>query len=293
MTTTTEPTTTTTTADVLKAMLREDTGRALCDSGGIPRYDDDGNYIGSEQGYGRRFERNSRRDFDGEPVGWLDFSYEQVEATLSTYHWLLDRVEFMPDMQAEFERYVDDVMGPGDTWLECMECYVADQHPDATGLYGSGEPMTVNTYNGESLLDQVLQFIYFENADGEAFIVLQSHNGADVRGGYSKPRVFRLTLCDGAGLFLHADATIYGGTVDQYSPLFDAHGDDHGYTPYWQTDDAYHWYADGACGRNAGRQLEDYDFTDDPDERGKGCIYVDDDGNGYCPITGERLTLAA
>ena len=36
-------------------------------------------------------------------------------------------------------------------------------------------------------------------------------------------------------------------------------------------------------------KLDDYEYTNDPAERGKGKIYVDEDDNGYCPHTGGKL----
>jgi len=49
----------------------------------------------------------------------------------------------------------------------------------------------INTYNYENLLSQVLQFILLEGKD-DTYIILQVHGGCDVRGGYTKPRVFRV-----------------------------------------------------------------------------------------------------
>ena len=51
------------TGNVIASMLTENTGIALCDSGGSPQYDDDGKYIGSQHGYGRNWERNQGRNF--------------------------------------------------------------------------------------------------------------------------------------------------------------------------------------------------------------------------------------
>lgn len=50
-----------------------------------------------------------------------------------------------------------------------------------------------NTYNGESCLNKILQWEMFaiHNGKYEAhYIILQIHNGCDVRGGYSTPHIF-------------------------------------------------------------------------------------------------------
>ena len=54
-------------AAVIASMLVENTGRNMLDSGGTPQYDADGNYIGSNEGYGRAYERNQARAGD-DPV---------------------------------------------------------------------------------------------------------------------------------------------------------------------------------------------------------------------------------
>lgn len=51
-----------------------------------------------------------------------------------------------------------------------------------------------NTCNGESCLNKTLQWEMFNLNSGKysgAYIILQIHNGADVRGGYSTPHVFK------------------------------------------------------------------------------------------------------
>ena len=49
---------------------------------------------------------------------------------------------------------------------------------------------TINSYNGESMLSQVIQYVVYSNENDEPRILLQIHNGCDVRGGYTTPRIF-------------------------------------------------------------------------------------------------------
>jgi hypothetical protein len=46
-----------------------------------------------------------------------------------------------------------------------------------------------NTYNFDEVLSKVFQFWDIGNGD-EEFIIIQLHNGCDVRGGYTKPAIF-------------------------------------------------------------------------------------------------------
>ena len=69
------------TANILQDMLRENTGVALCDSGGEPNYDANGNYIGSSYGYGRNYEINRHVDFEKISPVTLSFSNGNIEFT--------------------------------------------------------------------------------------------------------------------------------------------------------------------------------------------------------------------
>jgi hypothetical protein len=156
-------TTTNTTAEVLAAMFTENTGTHLLDSGGA---------------YGRHWERNQGKtvdDFLAHPGQTID----EWGVTLDAFFWLYNRLEFDPVMDAAFNAFLDqdDEMG----YLEAME-----EFPKTLG----GENVyTVNTYNGDSALSQTLQWTQWE-LNGQTYYALQVHGGCDVRGGYTRPRVF-------------------------------------------------------------------------------------------------------
>jgi hypothetical protein len=188
------------TSTIIKKMLLENTGINMLDSGG------DSN---------RAWQRNQGRAFDKEPRATIG---SDGVVSLSTYHFLIDHLEFCPELDKKFKafsRKSDEChLNDMESWVDTLE---------AAGLYGEGEPFTVNTYNHESLTDQVLQFVYFSLA-GQDYVILSIHNGADVRGGYTAPRVFKVDE-----MFLSdSDAIVY-------CP-------DHEF----QTDDGYHFYHDGS-----------------------------------------------
>lgn len=65
-----------------------------------------------------------------------------------------------------------------------------------------------NTCNYENDLDQVYQAQHFRY-DGETYIIFMSHNGCDVRGGYSRPHIFHI---DGdEDYFMDDRIRYYGG----------------------------------------------------------------------------------
>lgn len=203
------------TADVLKDMLQEDTGSHFLDSGGA---------------YGRNHERNQGRDFESEKPTGLSFKYSDIEIRHNLYHWLLDRLEYSPEVDAIFNEFAKLPENEDSHWMQLMEEFpqhlaVKTDSDEPTGMYGEGDPFTINTYNGEDLLSQTIQYTYFTTDQG-SYVLLQIHGGADVRGGYTKPVVFEET--EELAMFDNARASIYCKGDPSHS---------------WYTDDAYNWYS--------------------------------------------------
>ena len=166
--------TTTTTKRILNKMFKENTGRALCDSG---------------DAYGRQYERNQKvRDLYAVPDTIRAESNEFISISLNTFKRLVDMCDFEPTMDAMFKTYSKK---QEDTYnLEDMESF-AEMMNDGDVEFSS-EPFTCNTCNEETSLDQTLQFTAFMNQDVE-YIILQVHGGCDVRSGYSTPRIFSIS----------------------------------------------------------------------------------------------------
>lgn len=218
------------TEKVLQEMLRENTGRSILDSGDY---------------YGRHWEKNQTRDFEDEPESQIEF-YEcdgetEIIVTHSTYHFLKATVEYDEEIDNLFYQYVDEEdpdekMG----WLGLMERFpgwLAKRKGWQLRHY-----YTINTYNGESLLDQVLQFVLISYEDiTYELVLLQIHNGCDVRGGYTKPRVFRTWIEDGLSILDHAKAYVY---CDKRH--------------IWYTDDGYHFWPENKWAK----QLQEYKVKD-------------------------------
>lgn len=208
------------TKEVIKEMLTENTGRHFLDSGGA---------------YGRNWERNQDRDFESEPHTHYEADvYDgkaQVWATHNIYHWLAERLWYYEELDERFHKeFVPQYEEEHGTqhWLALMEAFPAWLEETDGGIYGEGQPFTVNSYNGEDALSQVIQYAYFEY-DQEVIYLLQIHGGCDVRGGYTAPRVFSDSGMMDQSLMYNAHATLY---------CPECHAN-------WYTDDNYHWYYDG------------------------------------------------
>lgn len=165
------------------AMLTENTGASLLDSGGV---------------YGRNWQRNQALtldDFRNRPAATLELSkyerdgkahYEAIP-TVDVFHLLTHCLEF-DSVCKEFNALpVEDwrsdefsgVSSEGEQWLK-----------DRGFTEGAGGGF--NTYNWASNHSQILQGHYLVNEDDEAYLLLQIHGGCDARGGYTDAKLFKL-----------------------------------------------------------------------------------------------------
>ena len=244
----------------LAEMLKENTGIHMLDSGGA---------------YGRHWQRNQERDFENEPAVFLTFDEHGIEATHNLYHWLAERLEYNEEMTDKFNKFSSKPENEDNSWFENVQDFVE--------MIGAKDVDTINTYNGESALSQVIQYTRF-SLHNSIYVLLQVHGGCDVRGNYSKPVVFE--ECEYGDLFDDAQITISCERSDVDPDQLEFEGfkranDPHFWNSYdagysWEPDDQYH-------------NLEDYEISMNEEDRGKGKLYVDGDGNGYCPLCGSLL----
>ena len=162
-------------------MLTESTGRHPQDSGGA---------------YGRHWERNQKKTIDDfrnedeekvEKVDWIDKDGEthvEYERTVSVFHYLSDLE--LDDICDEFNRLNTDC----NDW-EGFGYGVSENASDYLKSIGEVEMMhEFSTYQRDSDLSQVLQGAWID-LDGEQYLLLQIHNGCDVRGGYTDAKLFK------------------------------------------------------------------------------------------------------
>lgn len=151
---------------VLADMLTENTGSHMLDSGGA---------------YGRNWERNqglTAQAFMEAP----EVQVSQWGISLDLFHYLRQRLEFMPDIQQVFDDFAELPENKDTHWYGLMGEWRELYPTDWLGGF--------NSYNGECLLSQTIQGEYFDY-EGETYLMLQIHGGCDVRGGYTAPKIFR------------------------------------------------------------------------------------------------------
>lgn len=173
------------TDSVLTAMLTANTGTHFLDSGGD---------------YNRHWQKNATRNFieEEEVIYSFDPRYPQYGITreVRVFHFLRElQTNLLTDMfnnlnwkcrdwDADTEDYGDHIHGVSAKAWRFLERYC---HKDKTALKIH---RVWNTYNGNSDLDQVLQGATL-TIRGEDYVLIQVHQGADVRGGYTDAVLFK------------------------------------------------------------------------------------------------------
>ena len=189
------------------AMLVENTGRNILDSG---------------MAYGYKYDKLKGVDWSTVPVARVvDGCYEK-----SLYWHLVENLLVDTEETARFVEFANTEERKYDSWPEILQDYCKAHK--YTGLEGD------NSYNYDSTLDGVFQWFVVEGEDRD-MIVVQTHNGCDVRGGYSTPVWFepRNGFAQDCGISMIAEGTLHcSGDTDHR----------------FYTDDAYHWYSDTEMG---------------------------------------------
>lgn len=180
---------------IIKEMLCENTGCDICDSGGA---------------YGRHWEQNRGKDFDKEDAIRIEvWPNETFMLTYDVYHYLTNFLE-VTDETKKLQKVLDEYVNreESSSYLQDMEDfmeYLVEEHDfESDGI--------TNTYNYENILSQVLQYGIVKS-DDEYYTILQVHGGCDVRGSYSKPKIFSLSDEDSYSYFCIAQSEI-----DAYCP---------------------------------------------------------------------------
>ena len=146
----------------IKGLLTTSTGKAMLDSG---------------DAYGRHWERNQGVDFEAKPKYEVSCYYNEKDNTtevsveIDLYHYLIENLSIAGVFDC-----LNDL--PGDDREELFE-----------EIFEYEDKVMTNTYNYECNLSQVLQFVEIIYKDN-AFILLQVHQGCDVRGGYTRAMIF-------------------------------------------------------------------------------------------------------
>lgn len=153
---------------VVAEMLGTSTGASILDSGGAN---------------GRHWQLNAGKqvtDWLNEPRVTVDPRWGDV--TLSVFHHVTEKATYCKELDVQFTAYA--ATQENTYYLQDIESWLE--------LIGGAVEYSDNSYNHESNLSQVIQYTAFSLGGVTGYVALQIHQGADVRGGYTAPRIFQL-----------------------------------------------------------------------------------------------------
>lgn len=221
------------TAAAISNMLKENTGRHMLDSGSI---------------YGYGYEARKDVDYLNTPDHYIkDGSYFK-----STFHHLMDNLTVDTEENERFMRFAELPVNEDVEWSLVLKAYCQMMHYTATcsnNTYNSGHFLDVD-FNWHAIEDK-------ENYNDRELVVIRTHNGCDLRGGYSTPVWF--TYNEG-----NSDDSNFLSFDVGY--LYCSEDEDHRFESY----DAYNW-----VDSDSGSESVD--------------IVTDDNGNFICPSCGGIL----
>lgn len=263
------------TCQSIAEQLTEDTGTHMLDSGGANgrhRQRDKGmDWVAYEKRPAMSPEVWDKAEEPDPETG--RYAVKELYWTMDVYHMLARKLTYSPELDAKFVRYGTHPDRERECWTGLVDGWL--EAIDADGPWFGKEPVTVNTYNGDSALSRVLQYTAFE-LDGATYVAMATHNGADVRGGYSRPRIYEVDDDDAMGLDGNS-YTIFAVPVEpERETMFGT-----------ETIDTIHWMAyDGGC---------HVDCSDDGVEFNVEDTSVDSEGKLYWthPQTGVLYALEA
>jgi hypothetical protein len=164
------------TQQIIYDMLTTNTGSHMLDSGG----DDD-----------RHWQRNAKKTLDefiSEPYATIDPKYG--DASISLFHYMSEYLVYEEGLTGGFLEFAKGF--PEEPWRGVIEEWLDASGVEQEGEFYSDARWSFNTYNFELWrVNQTLQGSFF-GMWGKTYLIVQVHGGADVRGGYTAPKVFQL-----------------------------------------------------------------------------------------------------
>jgi hypothetical protein len=159
---------------VILGMLTENTGSSILDSG---------------DAYGRKWEQNQALGI--EALAELPaVTFSNGSPVIGMFPFLREHLEYAAVLDSAWS--VFDEARPDGSWLGNLEEFFDTLGVPVNGDFYSDARYEINTYNMEyCLLAQTIQFSFF-GFGGNDYMALQIHGGCDIRGGYTKPRIFMI-----------------------------------------------------------------------------------------------------
>jgi hypothetical protein len=183
-------------------MMTETVGKSMLDSGGAYGYNDARNKRKTIEDFLRMDNAHLHLDASNyhTPIGT---GYVDMWVTVSLFHFLIRNLSYDEWMDAHLRAFITDEdaeagdgWGARKSWHEISEEFAEMMNMDTDWRGNVREHTTINTYNGDSALDGIIEYRQFvaEGEDGmdHTYFSIQYHGGCDVRGGYTAPVIFRL-----------------------------------------------------------------------------------------------------
>lgn len=146
----------------------------------------------------------TKNDYINEPeasldlLQWNDGTFIEY-LTISTYHYLTQNLELDTTCNVFNSQEVED--------YNSNEFYgVSAQGEEYLMAIGKWQERNWNTYNYESHFSRILQGRCSKEIFGNRYVLLQVHNGGDVRGNYTDAKLFKIS--DNCEFFL-SEAAIF------------------------------------------------------------------------------------
>ena len=175
---------TNTTENIIYNMLTESTGANMMDSGGDT---------------GRHWQHNKKKtleDFNSEDCINIgnknaDNVYD-AEITKSLFHHLNESVTYDHEKTELLKTYLEDINAYGSNSDAVSQFMEEELIYSINSINKDARASHFNSYNEDCVLSQTIMGIYLGDIYDCEYIALSIHNGADVRGGYTDYKIFKI-----------------------------------------------------------------------------------------------------
>jgi hypothetical protein len=226
-------------------MLKERTGSHFLDSG---------------RAYGRHWQRNLYRDFDKEREYLVSIHAdnegrpEEIIVLHNLYHYLVTFLSLDKGttyLNRRFKQFSHSKYMEDENWLSCVDEFLVKKLKISHA--------TENTYNHANVLSQIIQYSIFQwGVDSSDYIILQIHGGCDVRGGYTKPYIFKVTDINSFyQAQVHVEALCTGMKHDPRQTCFEGLDTESTCSNWWSSCDAGLRYYFHGCSSEM-KPIEEY-----------------------------------
>mgnify|MGYP005992118749 FL=1 len=146
----------------------------MCDSGG------------EDNRHWQKNQKRSMQDFINDEIETIEKDDDYYYRTISLFHYLTDGLELDSICQEFNNINKNPDKWDSDLWGVCEKAYKHLKYYYFPKL----ENEIYNSYNWDSDLSQHIQY-QFLSIDNNSYVLIQIHNGADVRGGYTSAKLFK------------------------------------------------------------------------------------------------------